>query len=100
MVKFNREYVESILNEPEFQRFVDLAKRMSLGPNLGVVSAGGRETDRLPRIFGDHELIRLLGQGGMGRVYLARHLRSDRQVALKIIRPFSLPIGHAVGGRW
>ncbi|PWT80851.1 MAG: hypothetical protein C5B44_04720 [Acidobacteria bacterium] len=34
-----------------------------------------------------YELERLLGQGGMGAVYLATHLGTDRYVALKLIAP-------------
>lgn len=35
---------------------------------------------------GDFEVQRLLGQGGMGRVYLARQISLDRLVALKVVR--------------
>jgi serine/threonine protein kinase len=36
---------------------------------------------------GKYRLERLLGQGGMGAVYLATHLGTDRYVALKLISP-------------
>jgi ABC-type phosphate/phosphonate transport system substrate-binding protein/tRNA A-37 threonylcarbamoyl transferase component Bud32 len=41
----------------------------------------------LPRPFGEYELLRQIGCGGMGVVYEARHTRSERRVALKMIRP-------------
>jgi serine/threonine protein kinase len=34
-----------------------------------------------------YRVIRLLGQGGMGSVYLAEHRHMERQVALKVINP-------------
>jgi hypothetical protein len=37
--------------------------------------------------LGNYQIVRELGHGGMATVYLARDLRHDRQVALKILRP-------------
>ncbi|MEJ2088662.1 MAG: protein kinase [Gammaproteobacteria bacterium] len=51
--------------------------------------------DRLERgLAGRYTIERELGQGGMALVFLARDLRHDRQVALKVLRPeISVDVG-------
>lgn len=51
------------------------------------------ETDAkpLPTVLPGYDLIKILGQGGMGIVYLARQQQLKRMVAVKMIRPGPSP---------
>src|SRR5258707_11219307 len=54
------------------------------------ISAAAAESDTLDIgtvLAGRYELLKLIGQGGMGAVYKAHDMELDRVVALKLIRP-------------
>lgn len=51
-----------------------------------MVEIGGDLVGRT--VAGRYELLRLIGEGGMGSVYAARHVFTKREVAVKLPHPF------------
>src|SRR5947207_15593821 len=55
-------------------------------PVIGAEPSGAVFTDLSGQTLGDFHLLRKLGQGGMGQVYLAEQGSLKRKVALKILK--------------
>lgn len=50
-----------------------------------TLGASQHESRSIPSQLGDYELGKLVGSGGMGNVYLGRHVRMQRTVAIKML---------------
>ena len=61
----------------------------------GIVTSAESETE-LPElgsvIAGKYEIVRVIGKGGMGIVYEAKHLRLNQRVAIKMLKPAALQV--------
>src|SRR5688500_10014786 len=69
------------------RRFVDSQEACPLdAARLGVpmnhVAPAG-----VGRVLGSYRLVGLLGEGGMGNIYVGAHTRLNRYVAIKLLKP-------------
>ena len=64
-----------------------LRERMEALERVGLIGAPPGSSEEYPNRIGDFDLVRRLGGGGMGVVYLATQRSMQRRVAVKLVRP-------------
>ncbi|HMS40872.1 MAG TPA: bifunctional serine/threonine-protein kinase/formylglycine-generating enzyme family protein, partial [Pyrinomonadaceae bacterium] len=85
-----REEIELLLNANDVEdSFID-------SPKLGLATLENQPKLKDGEKIGSFEILKILGAGGMGEVYLAKDLRLNRLVALKILPPNSKIDANAV----
>ena len=78
-----RREIETLLNANDDQdSFID-------SPKIGLATLENQPKLKDGEKVGSFEIVKILGVGGMGEVYLAKDLRLNRQVALKVLPPNS-----------
>ncbi|MCS7470483.1 protein kinase [Stieleria sp. ICT_E10.1] len=71
----------SLAEEPDCK----LAMVKALGALAAADELSATGLHNVPRVIGEYEIVRLLGRGGMGKVFLARHSKLGRHVAVKLL---------------
>ena len=81
----------AIIDDPNFRSAMSNAKEIvAIDFDLAVDDSEMRKSNNIerpecPRKIGQYEVVELLGYGGMGSVYRARHSQLEKEVAVKIL---------------
>lgn len=87
----NNEYaieLDNFLSEPEFKQLNLILKRKNCFHDFSDKKSlliDRVSISRFPRSFGNYTLLKVIDTGGMATVYLAEHIKTHKQVALKIV---------------
>ncbi|MDB5384864.1 MAG: pknH 2 [Planctomycetaceae bacterium] len=74
-------------SESACERAVDLVKNVGRDASVGTIQEARQEQDEpiSPRRLGQYQILKKLGEGGMGAVYKAMHTRLQKVVAIKVL---------------
>jgi serine/threonine protein kinase len=84
-------WIDVLREQPPLEQGTGTQERPTAKPQSGAAS----EAAVLPDGFANYELLGVIGRGGMGVVFLARHRQLNRRVALKVVRPEALSSSEA-----
>ena len=80
------------------QRQLPESERFCPKDGTALVWQSGARTDLVGSVIAErYHVLKLLGAGGMGRVYLAEHVKMGRQCAIKVLHPAMAGDADAIG---
>ena len=69
------------------RQFVDMQEACPLDGNMLGAPVAEKVPAGVGRVLGNYRLICLLGEGGMGNIYIGAHTRLNRFAAIKLLKP-------------